>query len=659
MRSELPHGNAIQFCGLIGVSTKMNKTLKLALSAVLGIAIAVPALAQGFPDTPQNHWAYQAVANLKDKVVFGYPDGFYRGSRMMTRYEFAAAIDQLWRIMQSRFDGVNDQIAALQKMIEEGSGGGDNSALQKQLSELQNEVQGMQDWGTAINDLQKLTSEFERELAAMDVDVDAMKRDISDLESRVSALEEADALEVHADVNLLMLAGHSTDDRFGLLRNGMILGEGQTGTPVGMVDDLNILHEAHFMFKGGFNGEGEDDAVTWKGVMTVGNLFEAAGDLSSYNGGTSFEEDDTDVYFQEFAVNFNTSLAGQGFEAEVGRVGHQVGKYMWKRTSYTKEFYDDYYRNNGNWYFDGGILDFDFGSVDLTIFGGKNSERNTVNGADLNPSTLYTPNPGNMDVPAQLDRTLGVQLDVPIGDNGDVTFAYLWQDSETGSVYTTSGDTYNRRNVYGADLNFKWNNIQFYGSYAETVLGLNTDNVVEEENVAWDGALGYAGDSFHVLGGYRHIEGLFAADGDWGRVGTWYSPRNVEGWYAKAAFHPSEDFRVWGQAEMLQGIENNMGGFLGEDDESTSFKVGVEYDMSNSIILGASYEDVKFDYNVGSDPYQRWLTFMVGYNMSENSKLMFTYTYSDVDFKGRAIQGNSGANRYTGGLLGTQLSVKF
>ena len=79
----------------------MNRMMKLALSTLLGVALVVPAFAQDqFPDVvPDSHWAYDAVANLKGKVVIGYPDGKYRGAREMTRYEFAVAIDRLWKTL--------------------------------------------------------------------------------------------------------------------------------------------------------------------------------------------------------------------------------------------------------------------------------------------------------------------------------------------------------------------------------------------------------------------------------------------------------------------------------------------------------------------------------------------------------------------------------
>ena len=55
-----------------------------------------------FPDVPENHWAYEYIRELVDKgIIKGYPDGTWKGDRMMTRYEFAALI---YRAMQQ---GIN------------------------------------------------------------------------------------------------------------------------------------------------------------------------------------------------------------------------------------------------------------------------------------------------------------------------------------------------------------------------------------------------------------------------------------------------------------------------------------------------------------------------------------------------------------------------
>ena len=48
---------------------------------------------QLFPDTPENHWAYDYVATLAGNgILEGYPDGYFKGTRPMTRYEMAAVL---------------------------------------------------------------------------------------------------------------------------------------------------------------------------------------------------------------------------------------------------------------------------------------------------------------------------------------------------------------------------------------------------------------------------------------------------------------------------------------------------------------------------------------------------------------------------------------
>ena len=48
---------------------------------------------QLFPDTPENHWAYDYVATLAGNgLLEGYPDGNFKGDRALTRYEVAAIL---------------------------------------------------------------------------------------------------------------------------------------------------------------------------------------------------------------------------------------------------------------------------------------------------------------------------------------------------------------------------------------------------------------------------------------------------------------------------------------------------------------------------------------------------------------------------------------
>ena len=62
------------------------------VNALVGIQ-AEPDTTTMFPDVPENHWAYEAVAAMaKGGLVKGYPDGEFKGDRTMTRYEFAQIV---------------------------------------------------------------------------------------------------------------------------------------------------------------------------------------------------------------------------------------------------------------------------------------------------------------------------------------------------------------------------------------------------------------------------------------------------------------------------------------------------------------------------------------------------------------------------------------
>ena len=52
-----------------------------------------PTLTKLFPDVEKNHWAYKEIAQLYGNgMVEGYPDGEFKGDRMMSRYEFAMVV---------------------------------------------------------------------------------------------------------------------------------------------------------------------------------------------------------------------------------------------------------------------------------------------------------------------------------------------------------------------------------------------------------------------------------------------------------------------------------------------------------------------------------------------------------------------------------------
>lgn len=83
------------------------------LQGMHGMAVD-PAKSTLFPDVAENHWAYQYVTTLAKKgILEGYPDGEFKGDRMMTRYEFAAIV---YHIVES---GVGSTDPELSKLVKE------------------------------------------------------------------------------------------------------------------------------------------------------------------------------------------------------------------------------------------------------------------------------------------------------------------------------------------------------------------------------------------------------------------------------------------------------------------------------------------------------------------------------------------------------------
>ena len=649
----------------------MNRTLKFALGAVLGLGLVMPAAAQNFPDIPDNHWAYEAFANLKGKIIFGYPDGLVRPARPMSRAEFAVAINQLYQMMMAKDNQLQAAIDALANRVTALEGRGpaattgpsrqEFDALKRQVDEMQTRLNAMQSWGQDIANLKRLAAEFERELAAMGVDMDAMKRGMADLEARVKKLEAGGGglpFNVHGEGNFVVLAGHSTDGRFGFTKTGRITGIGQGGSDLsgvntGMTGDLDMFHEFNVTMDG---KAGEN--VSWIASLNMGNMlgwfdFFNFGDTNSQGAGFPFDDHENSVlYLDQMNARFDTSIAGQGFTATVGRFRHEGGAFFLSRPDYT-EFFDNDRWDNGEFVMDGARLNFGFGSVDLTAFAARNSDRTSI-GEDGPNINLMMHDLGDNEY--IVDAMLGFELGAKLGDNGMVKGVYYLQDSWD----VDSG--INRMTTYGGELNWKAGSVDIYGVYAQTDFGYNTNVMLNSDNAAWAGWLAYNGSNWGADGGYARVEGNFGAFGSWGRLGHFFNPSNIEGFAGSVWFKPSANMKLSGGAAFFDGADSSTGLFglpIGTDDQVQSYYIGLDYMLSSAWDLSLGYENVKWDYNVGLDPSQRWYTVGLSHDLSDSASVKIKYLVSDVDFKGVGGLDPFGDTRYKGGIFSTQLSFKF
>lgn len=659
----------------------MKRTTKYALSVVLAsVMIAPAAMAQdNFPDVPDNHWAFEALARMKrEGILVGYPDGLFRGGRPASRYELAVAINAAYTNLKNITDGLTAQIDELKK-----TPSGDYATkaevqqLRDALTALQNEVNTLKGLSDDVANLRKLADTFQKELQQLGVDVEAMKRDLGDLADRVTALEKKKpAVDISGDVNLWLGAGNSRDDRYGLDMDGRVNGTTNAanpnlGTNAGLTRDLTILHEAGIKLSGT-----NETGPQWQGTLVVGNMLanadaltglptsrRAFGNQSTLQSGFGYAEGPGDVYLNDFSVKFTTSVAGLGFNAEVGRVGYKVNPYVFQRIDNTSYFSNERW-DNGEYTFDGAILGFNLGGAKIDIIGGRNSDRLSTNGVEINPTMA-----GRVGGPfgfgaLNIDRTLGVNANIPLSSAGNLNLSYLWLESDNYTGVDPQ-NLANRVNVFGANADFNIGKIKLEGGFFQTNLSANEDNVIDEDNTAFFAGASYAGDRFNLFAKYREVEANYVAPGDWGRLGVLRNPTNIKGFQVGGSLDVTSGLAIKAMGEFYEGKDNAFAatsGF-GEGTNINKFSVDLSYKVNPNTSIFVGYEDTEFEDLVNpsakvltGNPRYRWTTFGVGYGLSDAAKLTIQYQISDVE---NEYQIAGIGTRFTGGLLTTQLSVKF
>lgn len=645
----------------------MKRTIRNVLSAVLTAAIVLPAAAQdNFPDVPSNHWAFEALARMKkDGLLVGYPDGLFRGGRPASRYELAVAMNAVYRNLKSITDGLDAQIRALNDKLSGVASTTDIQNLRDALAALQIEVNGMKNYGEDIANLKKMCEAFQRELQSLGVDVEAMKKDLIDINARLTKVEhQKPAVNISGDVNLLVLAGNSRDNRFGLDQDGHFNGVNPiTGQPDGMTKDNVMLEEGAFTLSGT-----NETGPKWKGTLVVGNMLDTFGSQSTFlygaNGG--YAQSGSDVYLQDFSVKFDTSIAGFQFEAEVGRVGYKVSPYIFQRIDNTTYFANSRW-DDGLYRFDGGILGFNFGPAKLDIFAGNSSKVTSVNGVEINPITAGSLNGPFGGYPVMtFDRMLGANLNLPLNMHGNLNLAYLVLDSLKGIPVDGTGA--DRLAIYGGDANFILGQFSIGGGYSKSDLLQNSTTVNNVDNAAWHVDGKYEANSWGVNGGYRQIEANYLAPGDWGQLGIQRNPTNIKGFNVGAHFKITNSLDLKAGVEWDTGKSNNFGGTTGFDTgtDIRAWNVGLTWHLNSDLDLLLGYHDSEFmgldaaviANNPGNtDASYKWTSLGIGYRLSNVAKLMIQYQISDVSNDFQVIQGGGG--RFTGGLFSAQLSVKF
>ncbi len=124
---------------------------------------------QELNDIDNGEWAYDAVKGLVEKydVLEGYPDGTYKGKKLTTRFELAAAVYDLATYFSDQISLDRDDLAKLAKLMDEFSG--ELKTLQGRVDKLEASVKDLDSRTTSLEGTvakhESLLQEHEKRLA--------------------------------------------------------------------------------------------------------------------------------------------------------------------------------------------------------------------------------------------------------------------------------------------------------------------------------------------------------------------------------------------------------------------------------------------------------------------------------------------------------------
>jgi len=146
---------------------------KLSLVLVLALVGVVFAFAVDYTDVPEGHWAYNAVMKATAAgLLQGFPDGTFRGTDSVTRYQLAEAMAKLLEYSDAGDAKLQELVFALTKKV---------AGLSLDISEV---VKGIEGTSKSLSDAVAL-------LNAHDADITALKKKLTDTEITVKLLGQA------------------------------------------------------------------------------------------------------------------------------------------------------------------------------------------------------------------------------------------------------------------------------------------------------------------------------------------------------------------------------------------------------------------------------------------------------------------------------------
>jgi hypothetical protein len=657
----------------------------------LAMGWSTQAIAQDqFKDLDPKHWAYEAVTELQQKgILLGYPDGYFKGKRTLTRYEFAIALKRA-------LDKIGTITGPAGPPGANGAPGpqGDPGPPGMTPEEVAN--------------LRRLTDEFRNELASLGANIrdinnrlDALAKDIAAINARLDKMVHwSGSVYVGAETT----RSRSTFvDYSGAVRINPTTATGGTNTILG---PATVINDAQLRASANLGGGGvavvDLDASNY--LAYRGSNLESAQANPAIGGATGLAE--TVVPLEAY---YHGPIGGEhsGTEITVGRF-----KDSGTALTYQKPTLDAYLDvpgfDDGKYIEDGAKISAKLGSVKLNVSvasfasvtdqAGNSFNKPLFGGSPIGLAGATVGNGILGGIPFGINvlggqqaasQTADVHVALPLFNAGELGLGVrmLSTNLPAGSpLQLDPAATFTDAEIY--DVHLKLNPLGRIMVYAEAAKSVTSNGLSNsdpsspnDDNNAYTLHLGYASGPISVKLGYNYIDPNYGAPGDWLKLGNWTDPTDIEGGFLKINYKLSDTLAFNIGGDLLEGARNRPG-YLQIGDRINRAKAGLSYKIGNSVTLSADYEGVFYDFAstdaipsvAGTKPNEQFITLGAGLHLSGTTVLQLGYqiiSYNSaatgvplslsgapglVGFDPSTLGTGSSSNA---GVFTTQLSVKF
>ena len=656
----------------------MNRLVPpVVLATVLGIIVAASAQ----QDVPPGHWAYEAVQTLiQQGVLKGYPDGSFRGTSPVTRYEFAVALRDALREVSHRVQDLLDEIRRIPlppapPVVTPLPPLGPTPEEREKLRALPDNIgERLQRLEEQIRTLNRLLEEFGRDLQTLGEDVRRLRSEISGTDSQIRSLERGlrQRVKVSGTLDIIGRGAHGIDSKGAVDLNGYAFRGGLLNN-VHATQELNLQVHADL-----------SPAVRAEAALVAGNALTYFGSASQFALGVSRAPGATDFLLWKADVRFPVSLFGRQGSVSAGRIENRMTPLtLWRPDV---DVYTLLPRYDGGYYsMDGLKFQMDTDLVSLMLYAARHNAVNTNLLSDFmrvsagnDAVNLFQPGNPLRQRPNRIPfgivharQGAGASATVRLGRTISVGAQFLTLDA--GQDVPTVFGTVNQVNVWGWQVNFepseRWN---ISAVYSQSDLLHHGDNRLNKDNWAFLTRVQYsAGEKALVWAGYRDFRPYFAPPGYWGRIGYWHNPTDLRGVDAGLrARLGSVALDARGGFYTGTGKALPPAGF-GTDDEVYHLALNAHWQALPRWGFSLTYEGALWNlrdpqrFNPGAGlspagkPAEHYVTFGVRYDLNEDTLLRALYQAIFYDAKGVTSYSLLGSDKERGGVAVIQLSTAF